>query len=185
MATLGRWSRLHVCRVLRRRRNRRRTHHVRRHKLLGLRSIFLNCTGDPALDEITIEHNAVLSEAGTEHEVARAAIAELRARMGDWDEVVLQCMRDPDALATVPIAPARWRERMRSPSHFVDLEKVRAGGKDFASGLGKGTRYTHKRSVRGYEKLGPLAIEEAVDAEVGVVTDLEMQVGRFVFYGAA
>ena len=138
--------------------------HVRRHAVLGLRSLFLNCTGDPAFDEITIEHNGFLSEAGLEAAVAKAGIGELCGQMDKWDEVVLECVREPDTVAALTIKPARWRERTRGPSHFVDLVRLREGGQDFASGLGKRTRYQLKRSTREYERMGPLAVEEAADA---------------------
>jgi CelD/BcsL family acetyltransferase involved in cellulose biosynthesis len=45
----------------------------------------------------------------------------------------------------------------------VDLERLRASGQNFASGLGKRTRYQLKRSIRLYEEAGPLSIVEATD----------------------
>jgi CelD/BcsL family acetyltransferase involved in cellulose biosynthesis len=136
---------------------------VLRHRVLRVRTLFLNCTGDPALDEITIEHNGFLAEAGAESVVAMAALALLRRRMDEWDEIVFECVGAPDDVVALEVAPARWRERSRGPSHYVDLEALRAKGKPFADGLGRRSRYQLKRSMREYELAGPLTIEEAAD----------------------
>lgn len=136
---------------------------VRRHRVLSLRSLFLNCTGDPLLDEITIEHNGLLAQAGMEAAVTQAAVDSLRAEMGRWDEVVFERVDLPDVVLATNSGRARWRELVRMPSYYVNLDAVRASGKPLAAALSSGTRYQLQRSIRRYEQFGPLAIEEATD----------------------
>ena len=51
---------------------------IRRHGVFLSRALFLNSTGDPHLDELTIEYNGLLSERGFEREAARGCV-EFRA----------------------------------------------------------------------------------------------------------
>lgn len=53
---------------------------VRRHRVLPVRTLFLNEAGDPARDVITIEYNDVLAWRGQEAEVRRACIEALLVR---------------------------------------------------------------------------------------------------------
>ena len=60
---------------------------------------------------------------------------------------------------------ARWVTRRRSKCHYVDLEALRRSGGEYLGLLGSHTRYNVRRSIREYEKLGPLVLESAASPE--------------------
>lgn len=137
---------------------------LRRHGVLLSRALFLNSTGDPDLDEITIEYNGLLCERGFEQEAARACIEFLLSR-DDWDEWFLEGLQDPGLSDRVPASGVRWVVRRQSKCHHVDLEALRSSGGEYLGLLGSNTRHNIRRSVREYEKLGPLVLESADTAE--------------------
>jgi len=136
---------------------------VRRHGVLRSRGLFLNCTGDPLLDEITVEHNGFLAERGAEREVLHAGVAFLLTRREDWDELFLDGMRDPERLDGIPLGDARVRTLGLRPCPYVDLAALRESGQDYVAALGRSTRYNVRRSLREYEKRGVLELHEATD----------------------
>jgi CelD/BcsL family acetyltransferase involved in cellulose biosynthesis len=133
---------------------------VRRHGVFLSRALFLNSTGDPHLDEITIEYNGLLCERGFEQMAARRCVEFLFSR-GDWDEWFLDGIQDAGPYDRVPLCGARWIRLRQSKSHYVDLSALRCAGGEYVGLLGSNTRYNIRRSVREYEKLGPLEIESA------------------------
>ncbi len=124
-----------------------------RHRVLPSRSLFLNATGVPQLDELCIEHNAVLGEP-----LALASIMDLLP--GDWDELFL-----PGVAADAFAAPGR-DERVRIEkevsSPYVDLARVRAAPQGYVSLLGSSTRAQLRRARR---TLGSIELEVAADLE--------------------
>ena len=136
---------------------------VRRHGLLRSRGLFLNCTGDPLLDEITIEHNGFLAERGAEREVAQACADYLLAGRADWDELFLNGMRHPELVEGLSLEHAQVRTRSLDSCRYVDLAALRANGQEYVAALGRSTRYNIRRSLREYEKRGTLELHEATD----------------------
>jgi CelD/BcsL family acetyltransferase involved in cellulose biosynthesis len=136
---------------------------VRRHGFLRSRGLFLNCTGDPSLDEITIEHNGFLSERGAERDVAQSCVAFLLGQRADWDEIFLEGMRDPALVDGLSMGRARLRTLSLRPCPHVDLAVLRESGQEYVAALGRSTRYNIRRSLREYEKRGALELEEATD----------------------
>ena len=136
---------------------------VYRHGLLRSRGLFLNRTGDPRLDEITIEHNGFLAERGAEREVAQACADYLLAGRADWDELFLDGMRHPELVDGLSLEHAQVRTRSRDPCRYVDLAALRANGQEYVAALGRSTRYNIRRSLREYEKRGALELDEATD----------------------
>jgi CelD/BcsL family acetyltransferase involved in cellulose biosynthesis len=137
---------------------------VRRHGVLLSRALFLNSTGDPLLDELTIEYNGLLSERGFEQEATRSCVEFLLSR-GDWDECFLDGLKSPELFDQVPLDGATWLVRRRSKCHYVDLDALRCSGDEYLSLLGSHTRYNVRRSMREYEKLGPLSLESATSPQ--------------------
>lgn len=137
---------------------------VWRHGMLRSRALFLNATGDPHFDELTIEYNGFLAAAGTEREVAMSCVAHLLAKKPDWDELFLPGLGDPDLLGGLPPDGARVCERYRRRSHFMHLAELRDSGLDYLASLGRPVRQQIRRSIREYEKVGPLRLDEARDA---------------------
>lgn len=132
-----------------------------RYGLLRSKALFLNDTGDPALDEITIEHNGFLAERGRDAAIAQACMDFLLRDYVDWDELFLDGLRQPDLVETLALGRARLRNVSRRQCYFVDLGVLRQTGGDYLSMLGKNTRYTIRRSVRAYQKHGTLHLEQA------------------------
>lgn len=132
-----------------------------RHGLFWSRGLFLSCTGDPALDEITIEHNGFLAERGAESEVAKACLLYLLQERPDWDELCLDGMRYPALVDRLVLNGARIRAFSRRNCHYVDLAKLGASGQDYLSMLGRSTRYNVRRSLRELEKRGAVQLQEA------------------------
>ena len=138
-------------------------HRVTR-RLVRARGCFMNCTGDPDLDEITIEFNGFLAERGFEVAVARQGIEQI-ATQGGWDEIdVSACLGTNPLNLYVPEGLRRETRRQRA-AHHVDLEVLRAAGGDFVDGLERGMRQKLKRSIRDFESVGPLRLEAAASLE--------------------
>ena len=137
---------------------------LRRHHVLRSEALFLNRSGDSALDEISIEHNGFLAESGAEEEVTRACVRHLLAGDKRWDELFLDGMGRPGILEQAEFEGAKVRVLKSGPSHCVDLAALRGRGGCFADTLGKNTRYHVRRSTREFERLGPIVLEEAADA---------------------
>jgi len=137
---------------------------LRRHGVFSSRALFLNSTGDPRLDEITIEYNGLLCERGFEHEAAQACIDFLLSR-DDWDEWFLDGLQDSGLSRRVPAREVDWALSRQAKCHHVDLEVLRRSGGEYLALLGSNTRHAIRRSIREYEKLGPLVLENAATPE--------------------
>lgn len=133
----------------------------RRHKIIVSRSLFLNETGDPYFDQLTIEHNGVLSPPALAARVTRACVQHLLARRG-WDELVLNRL---DALVGLEPAQGARRtalvEESRAPCHFVDLRALRDSRMPYLAAVSGNTRYQIKRTLKEYGKIAPLSLASA------------------------
>ncbi len=132
-----------------------------RHKLIASRSLFLNETGDPHFDQLTVEHNGVLAPPTLVAPVTRACVAHLLSR-GDWDELVLR--RLDTIVGLEPARAARKTaliEELRAPSHFVDLRALRDAGTPYLAAVSGNTRYQIKRALKEYAKQGALWVGQA------------------------
>lgn len=130
-----------------------------RHHVLPSRALFLNTTGIPRWDDLTLEHNAVLT-----HPSTRLSLTDLIAALpGDWDEVFFPALSTGtfpgSALGEVPQGHAIRIDR-EDPSYFVDLERVRGSSGGFLPLIGSGTRKQIRRSQR---RFGDLKVEVATD----------------------
>ena len=132
-----------------------------RHKVLHSRGLFLNCTGDPHFDEITIEYNGLLCARGEDSAATKAAIEYLLLENPEWDELYLEGLHRPDIVDSLPLHSARLRRRRQRNFHYVDIADLRTQGGDYLGTLGPKTRHNIRRSVREYEKCGPLRLHEA------------------------
>jgi CelD/BcsL family acetyltransferase involved in cellulose biosynthesis len=136
-----------------------------RHGFVRSRGLHLNSTGEDALDDIAIEHNGVLAEAGREREVLDAALRCLLEAERGWDELFIPGMRSPGLLSELDLSGLRVHTVSEGPCRYVDLAALRAAGRKHVEALGRSTRYNVKRSQREYEAVGPLALEEAATIE--------------------
>lgn len=112
-----------------------------RHGIVPVRGLHLNTTGVVSLDELCVEHNAVLCAPGTSCPVA--ALVALLPR--DWDELALPAV---DAGAFDPLTvPADYKVQLDGEvaAPFVDLARVRATG-DYLALLSSNTRSQIRRA---------------------------------------
>jgi hypothetical protein len=65
----------------------------RRRGVIRSRALYLNETGIPEYDAITLEHNGVVALGGLEHAAVQAVLAGLDRR-DDWDETIFHRMSD-------------------------------------------------------------------------------------------
>jgi CelD/BcsL family acetyltransferase involved in cellulose biosynthesis len=132
----------------------------RRHQLVRSRALYLNETGDPRFDSITIEHNGILAPVGREALVFDAAIAWF-ADLGDTaDELYISgCAR------RVPETMVEGRGLGRSetaiPSYSLDLGLLSSSGGELYPVLSANARQQLRRALRRFASHGPLQIRAA------------------------
>ena len=125
---------------------------VVRHHVMPSRAWFLQSTGDPRFDELTVEHNGLVG--------ARVSLAALVAGLPDeWDELVLPAI-DRDAFGTPIAEGVRVHVDREVPCPYVDLQRVRDADGGYLAVLGAATRAHIRRSRR---VLGELTVEVATD----------------------
>lgn len=137
----------------------------------GVKRMFGNCslhlqeTGDPELDEITIEYAGLLVRSGQEVRAYAALFDLVNERFpalralhasgsihGHWISDAL-----PEAFSAYDLHADQ--------SCYADLEHVRAMGGDYLKALSKSTRAGLRRTERSYASLGALDIAVAEDPE--------------------
>ena len=131
--------------------------HIVRHHLVPSHARYLNATGVPHIDELTIEHNGLIRAEGTA--LPLSALVELLPR--DWDELVLPGI-DASELASLAASPERVRVDREVAAPFVDLARVRASEGGYVALLGADTRSQLRRARRG---VGALRVERAEDLD--------------------
>lgn len=136
-----------------------------RHRFIVSHGLFLNQTGDPSLDVITIEHNGILADRRWAPEVVQRMLEHLVGEVRGWDELFLSGVRaDETPLAHGRLAAAcglAIAPYETTPSRFVDLAALSRSGRDYLELLGSNTRYQIRRSQRRYEARGPLGLARA------------------------
>ncbi len=137
---------------------------VKRSLVLSSRALFLNSTGNPNLDEITMEYNGLLCESGLELEAVQRCVEYLTSQ-GDWDEWFVDGLHGVDLTQNATVPGVRWVTRRQTKCHYVDLESLRRSGGHYLDLLGANTRHNIRRSIREYEKIGPLVLESASTQE--------------------
>ncbi|WP_187147852.1 GNAT family N-acetyltransferase [Halorhodospira halophila] len=132
--------------------------------------LFLNETGDPRLDYLTVEHNAPLAPVGAEAK-AFAGMVEGLLTDTDWDELCLgwveadrwrACWLECSHLPLMPVVIDR------RPYYFRGLQSRDARPDQLLSSLSSNTRQQIRRSIRQYGGLDALAFEVATDPAMAV-----------------
>jgi len=142
-------------------------HTRRRLGCLVARGLFLNETGDPRYDTLTVEYNGILAERGLGPMVTIQALRYLQDQVGGWDELCLGGVAQAglDLAASVGLRPHIFALQ---PCDYVDLAAVRVAGGDYLARLSRNSRYQIRRALRLYEARGPLnaiaarSVEEAL-----------------------
>ncbi len=136
---------------------------LRRLRCLPSRALLLHATGRPELDDLSVEHNALLARADLAASAEAAACAALLERCPGLDQLVVpRASVLPPAIVELA---ARAGLRLRStaePAYRIDLRPLTApAARPYLDTLGAATRSTVRRSLRLYEALGPVRLETA------------------------
>jgi len=134
-------------------------------KLFRARVAYLNQTGVPGKDMVTLEYNGFLLDKNCAAEAQQACLDELvSSRNPAWDELYIHNAPQKFIMELQYLGLDR-RDVASAPSAEVDLEKVRQA-ENYISTLGRNTRQQIRRSIRLYEKRhGDLGIARAASAE--------------------
>lgn len=130
----------------------------RRHSVLVSQCLRLHQTGHQHLDQIWIEYNGFLAEAGREAEVAAACMSYLSAHWGGWDEFVVGAIEQGEAERFSRMSGLDLHIRWEAPCYGVDLDMMRTRGQQYLDTLSRNTRYQIRRAHRLYEERGPVRL---------------------------
>ncbi len=132
----------------------------RRHGLIRSRGFYLNETGDPRFDALTIEHNGILSAARREPAVIDALLSWFVQARGEADELHLSgsLLRLPAAALAAHRLICR---EIAKPSYSVDLGLLAASDGALDPVLSANARQQLRRAFRHFKAQGPLELCEA------------------------
>jgi CelD/BcsL family acetyltransferase involved in cellulose biosynthesis len=131
----------------------------RRNGLVRSRGLYLNETGDPHFDALTIEHNGILAAAGREAAVFDAALAWFAGLREEADELHFSgsLLRPPEEAVE---GRGLGRVETVMPSYSVDLSQLSPSG-ELDPVLSANARQQLRRAFRQFERAGPLELSEA------------------------
>ena len=132
----------------------------RRHGLVRSRGLYLNETGDPHFDSLTIEHNGILAAADWEFVVWNELIGWFASLRDDADELHVggSQRRLPEA------AIGKWGlgcHETSLPSYSVDLCRLEDSDGELYPVLSANARQQLRRALRYFERFGALQLAEA------------------------
>ena len=134
----------------------------RRRGLVRSRGLYVNETGDPRFDSVTIEHNDILAAAEWEAVAGSELIAWFAGLRGEADELHVggSLRRLPeDALRRYGLG---CRETSL-PSYSVDLCRLAGSSGELDPVLSANARQQLRRAVRYFERFGALRLSEAAN----------------------
>lgn len=124
-----------------------------RNGIVPVRTMSLNTTGVPRLDELCLEHNQLLAIPGRTFSLARL----IEALPDAWDELALPGMSADAFSSTAPGDGYQLHVDRDVAAPYVDLARVRAKG-DYLALLGANTRSQIRRARRA---IGATTLEAA------------------------
>jgi CelD/BcsL family acetyltransferase involved in cellulose biosynthesis len=132
----------------------------RRHGLIRSRSLYLNETGDPTFDSLTIEHNGLLVAVAHETAARDALIAWFAGNGADADELHISGSLMEVSETAVETCGLRRRE-ITVPSYHIDLRRLFPSCGELFPILSANARQQLRRAVRYFECSGPLQLRRA------------------------
>lgn len=133
-------------------------------RLFGRRSLLLQETGDPMLDEITIEYAGLLVRDNLHAQAYRALFSHLGRLPRDWRRLRIGTTAQAAAIDEALPAAMRAHSTLARPCYHVDLAQLRAAEGGYADVLGRKARGSLRQTLRAYDAIGPLSAEVAGDA---------------------
>ncbi len=127
-------------------------------------ALMLTETGAARFDCVTIEHNGLLCDPCNAAEIVETVGLALRDQR-DWDEWVLsgvdKTITEDHYAKLADLMGWIVYEVGDKPWYFVELDKVRAGDKDYLEWLSVNTRSQVRRALKEYGKRGEIKFELA------------------------
>lgn len=136
-------------------------------KIIPVKSISLNATGIPVYDRLCIEYNTFLFQKSFSCELKQI----LDSIPIDWEEFLLPWMDMslcPGNCLQDGLRPYYVLTRKRSPSHYVDLEKIRDRNGDYLSLLSRKARHQIRQTERRYSENGTVKLQVAATVDEGL-----------------
>lgn len=134
----------------------------RRRGLVRSRGLYVNETGDPRFDSLTIEHNGILAAAEREAAVCGELISWFAGLHGEADELHIG-----GSLRRLPeIVLRRYGLGCRETSvasYSVELSRLKDSGGELYPVLSANARQQLRRAVRHFERFGALRLSEAAN----------------------
>jgi CelD/BcsL family acetyltransferase involved in cellulose biosynthesis len=132
----------------------------RRHGLIRSRGLYLNETGEPRFDAMTIEHNSILTAAGSESAAMVALVRWFAALRGEADELHISgsLLRAPEGVLT---EHGLTRSEIAVSSYSVDLGRLAASDGELYPVLSANARQQLRRAFRHFQSSGPIRLSEA------------------------
>jgi len=136
-----------------------------RNKIIIARQLILHATGDQGEDVITIEYNNLLMRRGYEDKIWVKVLEALTQDQSlEWDELIIPGTTPALKDQLIPLMANQYL-RTHASSARVDLNQLRRAGAisraDILTHFSKNTRNQIKRSVKLYERMGPLTLTRA------------------------
>ena len=132
----------------------------RRRGLIRSRSLYINETGDPHYDAITIEHNGILAPADLKDAVLAALPGWFAGLRDEVDELHFGGTLDRWPQSVVEDRGLQ-RTETAVPSYAIDLRRLEPSDGELYPILSANSRQQLRRAIRGFESHGPLQLTEA------------------------
>lgn len=135
-----------------------------RHRIIPVKGLFLNATGDSILDDIIIEYNGFIVDNTLFPEVITRIYKHIFGDSLDWDELHLEGVTEITGCHLCSSADLQVVKRQEC-INFVDLKGVRESDGDYLALLGYSTRYNIRRSIKEFAKIGSVRLNVAGDVD--------------------
>jgi CelD/BcsL family acetyltransferase involved in cellulose biosynthesis len=132
----------------------------RRRRLVRSRGLYLNQTGDPRFDSLTIEHNGILAAAEWELVIWDELIGWFAGLRGEADELNVGGSQRHLSEAAL----GKWGlgcHETSLPSYSIDLCRLEGSDGEIYPVLSASARQQLRRALRYFERFGPLRLVEA------------------------
>jgi CelD/BcsL family acetyltransferase involved in cellulose biosynthesis len=133
----------------------------RRHGLVRSRGLYLNETGDPQCDAMTIEHNGLLTAPENQGAALAALFGWFARQRLQADELYLSGLPFRLAAAAVASHGLLLSETAALSSYAVELDRLSPGRGGLAAVISGNSRQQLRRAFRHYAAQGSLTVREA------------------------
>ncbi len=137
----------------------------RRFGVLNSTRLLLHETGIPALDQIWIEYNGILTNKANHSEISTAALKFLVHKYPGWDELIIGAISESEKSIFEQSFNSYTHIKWQAPSFGVNLAALKTANNTYLSSLSRNTRYQINRSQREFEKEGEISLTLANNTE--------------------